>query len=244
MLLLDVLKANSPLLAVTDGWRDVNGTKFVTVLLCWSLRLISSFICCRKRGLITGIETGGGERIMKHYVPLLISAMILGHPNVCEFLWPENWKTCSWRLFPYKRTRLLKKKKKGAGEWIILDCYFEYTEMKSDFCICLCTDEEMSRMSSALSSQNAISIQSPQWVNIIQIPTAGACALGLAQSTIVKWSFLSVMILPPLYLCFPSSVSFFRAQCCPCKYWVRKTPYGSEFSYILLSKKNQNKGAP
>lgn len=114
MLLLDVLKANSPLLAVTDGWRDVNGTKFVTVLLCWSLRLISSFICCRKRGLITGIETGGGERIMKHYVPLLISAMILGHPNVCEFLWPENWKTCSWRLFPYKRTRLLKKKKKRS----------------------------------------------------------------------------------------------------------------------------------
>lgn len=116
MLLLDVLKANSPLLAVTDGWRDISGTKFVTVLLCWSLRLISSLICCRKRGLITGVETGGGEKVMKHYVPLLISAMILGHPNVCEFLWPENWKTCSWRLFPYKRTRLLKKKKEQGSE--------------------------------------------------------------------------------------------------------------------------------
>lgn len=116
--------------------------------------------------------------------------------------------------------------------------------MKSDFCVCLCTYEETSRMSFViLSSQNTISIQSPQWVNIIKFLYSWRLYARLAQSIVVKQSFLSVVFCH-LFNCFPFWVSFFRDQWCSCQYWVIKAPHGSDFYYMLRSKKNQNRGVP
>lgn len=69
----------------------------------------------------------------------LVTATVMS--NKLSFVSDPGDIVCSWHIFSYKRTRF-KKKKKGVGEWIILDCYFEHKEMKSDFCICLHTNEE------------------------------------------------------------------------------------------------------
>lgn len=57
---------------------------------------------------------------------------------------------------------------KGGGDGSSLAAILRHRN-ETEFCTCLCTNEDMSRMSLALSSQNTICSQSPQWVDITQI---------------------------------------------------------------------------
>lgn len=89
MLFQDVLNANSPLPAITDGGRYIGGTVW---MLC----------CVAASDWLQAYHLGWGGRWGKHYEELGSSAPLghdLVHPDVFEFLRSENWRTCSRHIF-------------------------------------------------------------------------------------------------------------------------------------------------
>lgn len=182
MLFQDVLNANSPLPAITDGGRYIGGTVW---MLC----------CVAASDWLQAYHLGWGGRWGKHYEELGSSAPLghdLVHPDVFEFLRSENWRTCSRHIFSRQTNTFFYfffTKEEGMDHpWLLFWVHRNETE----FCTCLCTNEDMSRMSFALSSQNTICIQSPQGVDITQIPIAGACRLGWPKA--IQWTIASCLL--------------------------------------------------
>lgn len=166
----------------------------------------------------------------------------LGHSH----LWPENWRTHSGHIFPYKGIRLFKKQtnkqNKRVEEWIAPDCNFAYTEMKLSVYLLMYKWGTVKHVLCTVISKCNFYSKSMMGKYYLNSYSWCLCA-RLVQSTTVK-RLLVCCALPPLYLCFPFRISFFRTQWCPCKPCVRKTPHGSDFYYILQSRTSQNKGAP